>query len=237
MPQSPELVTVFDASAEVYRKMVEHNFINHAEVYACLHERLKDRPPFRFLDVACWTAACSAQALVGTRIARYHGIDLVAAALAEARTILGSKLTCPIHLIAADYAEALAAWTEPVDVVWIGLSLHHQRSPGKLAVMRDIARILGDNGALLIYENTNLDGEDQHGWMARFDRQREAWKEYTPPEWNAMRSHVDTYDFPETLSSWRALAAAAGFGTVEEIYRSPSDLFRMFEFRKGGPAP
>jgi hypothetical protein len=48
-----------------------------------------------------------------------------------------------------------------------------------------------------------------------------------------MRAHVGTYDFPEMLSAWSNLGSAAGFTSVEELYRCPTDLFRMFEFRKG----
>jgi SAM-dependent methyltransferase len=233
MPQSQEVVTVFDAAVAVYRKMIAHNYLNHAEVYECLRQRLELMPPFRFLDVACWNGQCSADVLRGTNIAAYHGIDIVPSAIDEARASLPSKLACPINLVTADYVSALADWAEPVDVAWIGLSLHHQQKPGKLAVMRDLHRVLSDYGILLIYENTSPDGEDRDAWMMRWDRQREAWKEYSAEEWNTMRAHVGTYDFPETLSAWRQLGEAAGFKSVSEIYSCPTDLFRMFEFRKG----
>jgi SAM-dependent methyltransferase len=232
MPQSQEVVTVFDAEAEIYRKMVAYNYLNHQEVYACLSERLKAMPPFRFLDIACWNGACSADVLAGTKVAAYHGIDIVPSAIAEARAILPARLSCPISLVVSDYADALAQWTEPVDVAWIGLSLHHQQRAGKLSVMRDLRRILADDGILLIYENTSPDGEGRVEWMARWDRQRLAWKEYSDLEWDTMRAHVSTYDFPETLSAWRELGEAAGFASIDEIYCCPTDLFRMFEFRK-----
>jgi SAM-dependent methyltransferase len=231
MPQSPHLQTVFDSAGDVYRKMVENDYLNHRDVYACLRERLVDATPFRFLDVACWTAECSADALAGTPITAYYGIDLVDAALAEAERILRRRLECPVHLVAGDYVPTLAAWSEPVDIVWIGLSLHHQDTSGKLEVMRDIRRILAAGGCLLIYENTSRDGEDRDGWLARWDGQRDDWTAYSPAEWQAMRDHVATFDHPETLSSWRDLAAAAGFAPPEELYCCPTDLFRMFAFR------
>src|SRR5262245_12503580 len=43
-------------------------------------------------------------------------------------------------------AKAVHSWTEPVDVVWIGQSLHHLRRPAKLTIMREIMRVIGDNG-------------------------------------------------------------------------------------------
>ena len=50
---------------------------------------------------------------------------------------------------------------EPVDVVWIGLSLHHLRTAEKLAVLRAIRTILGEDGHLFIYEATSPDSEDR----------------------------------------------------------------------------
>jgi SAM-dependent methyltransferase len=232
MARLQQVETVFDAEAEVYRKMVAHNYLNHAEVYACLHDRLKQMTKFRFLDVGCWNGERSAQVLAGTNVASYHGVDIVGPALDQAQLILSSKLVCPIRLLKNDYVKALAEWAEPVDVVWIGLSLHHQQTAGKLAVMCDIFRILSDDGVLLIYENTSPDGEDRSSWLERWDQQKATWKEYTCLEWETMRAHVRTYDFPEMLSVWSDLGRAAGFASASELYCCPTDLFRMFEFRK-----
>ncbi len=221
---------IFQASAEVYTKMVDQNYLFHREVYACLHGLLMERKPFRFLDVACWDAACSSQALSNTNIIEYHGIDIVAEALTLASENLRAVLKCPIYLQQGDFAPALAKWDHPVDVVWIGLSLHHLRSDDKLSLMRNVHRLLPPDGEMLIYENTSTDGEDRGGWLARWDLQRSAWTAYSDEEYRQMNEHVHAHDYPETCSTWREMGRAAGFKEVGEVYACPTDLFRMYRF-------
>jgi SAM-dependent methyltransferase len=127
-----------------------------------------------------------------------------------------------------DYADALRQRTEPADVVWIGLSLHHSRHPAKRAVLRDVRRILVPDGLLLLYENTRRDGENRDRWLARWDLQRPAWTAYDDADWTMMREHVRAADYPETRSDWHRLAKQAGFHEVRELFVAPTDLFRLY---------
>jgi SAM-dependent methyltransferase len=230
MTQTQSSSEIFQASADVYTKMVDQNYLFHREVYTCLNKLLVGRKPFRFLDVACWDAACSAQALANTNILEYCGIDIVPEALALASENLHAALDCPIHLQEGDFVPTLAQWGRPVDIVWIGLSLHHLGSSDKLALMETIRRFLPEDGELLIYENTSPDGEDRDSWLARWDLQRTAWTAYSDEEFRRMNEHVHAHDFPETCSAWREMGHAAGFKVVGEIYSCPTDLFRMYRF-------
>jgi SAM-dependent methyltransferase len=230
MPLAQRSSEIFQFSADVYRKMVDENYLFHREVYAKLRARLSWKRPFRFLDVACWDATCSGEALAGSQVIEYHGIDIVPEALAIAAHGLRKVLACPIHLQEGDFVALLAHWDRPVDVVWIGLSLHHLGSDGKFEVMRNIRKVLSPGGELLIYENTSPDGENRAGWLARWDLQREKWTAYSDEEFSRMNEHVHTFDFPETHSNWLEIGLAAGFRGVDEIYASPTDLFRMYRF-------
>ena len=42
---------------------------------------------------------------------------------------------------------------------------------------------------------------------------------------------VRTCDLPETTSSWNALGHDAGFRAAEELFKAPSDRYRMFCYR------
>jgi hypothetical protein len=123
-----------------------------------------------------------------------------------------------------------------VDVVWIGLLLHHLCTPEKLAVLRDIRGIVRSGGLLVIYEPTSPDGEDRAGWLRRWDAQQPSWPAYTPAQWERFTAHVHAADYPETVSGWRALAGAAGFATVREVFATPSDLLRLYLLRPGADA-
>jgi SAM-dependent methyltransferase len=220
---------IFHQAWRIYRTLVDENYLFHREAAACLHRILVEEVarPFRFLDVACGDATATVDALTGTAIAQYYGIDLSEAALTLAGQSLAA-LDCPVTLDHADFVAALPAWSRPVDVVWIGLSLHHLRTPEKREVLRAIRALLGAGGLLLLYEDTSPDGEDRAGWLTRWDAQEPAWTACSADDWQIITGHVHAADFPETASGWLALGAAAGFATVREVYVSPSNLFRLY---------
>lgn len=221
----------FEEDWQLYRKMVDNNFLFHREAYAQLHDILMkevDRP-FRFLDIACGDASASVQALKGTRVNAYYGLDLSRPALQLAAESV-ETLNCPCTLQRGDFAGRLLEGHCTVDVAWIGLSLHHLLRPAKLTVMKTIRRVLSEDGLLLIYEPTSLDGEDRDGWLRRYARQKGSWSAYSGQEWDAMWAHTLAADFPETETEWRALGDAAGFKVTREVFASPTNLLRMYCF-------
>ena len=215
-----------------YRKMVDNNYLFHREAYASLRRFLVAEVGrrFLFLDIACGDSTAAVDALKDTQVVAYHGVDFSRHALQLAAPAVAA-LDCRIALEHGDYVDILRNRTEPTDVAWIGLSLHHLQAAAKQSVMRDIRRIVGDAGALLIYENASPDGEDREGWMRRWDEQRSAWTAYTPEEWRMACEHVHAFDFPETASGWHELGWASGFNRVRELFRAPTDLFRLYAFQ------
>jgi SAM-dependent methyltransferase len=227
-----ETTALFQKQWRVYRKVVDNNYLFHREAYNCLHQILVDEAvqPFRFLDLACGDAGATVGALKGTQPASYHGVDICQAALALASQAL-QPLTCPVRLDHRDFVEALRDHPEPVDVAWISLSLHHFLTPAKLDVMRLMRNVVRDHGIFLIYENASPDGEDRDAWLQRWDDQKPSWPALATEEWDAMKVHVHTNDFPETNSDWYALGSEAGFHQVTELFVTPTDLFRMYCFK------
>ena len=69
---------LFEQQWQLYRKFVGNNYFYHREVYAQLHRILVEEAvqPLRFLDIACGDARANVDALRGTRVAHYHGIDV-----------------------------------------------------------------------------------------------------------------------------------------------------------------
>ena len=226
-------LALFQQQWHVYRKVIDHNYMQHREVYARLHQVLVEEAtqPFRFLDIACGDATASIDALQGTRVASYHGIDQSGPALDLAREALRA-LDCPVTLEQRDFAEALRNRTERADVAWIGQSLHHLATADKLKVTRDIHGLLDTGGIFLLWEPTRFDGEHPDAYYRRFKAQcRPRYKELTPEEWNAISTHVRTADHPETASGWLALGRDAGFPEARELMQAPSDLGRVYFYR------
>jgi cyclopropane fatty-acyl-phospholipid synthase-like methyltransferase len=185
--------------------------------------------PFHFLDIACGDASANADALLETAIARYTGIDFSPLANKLPKNNLAA-LRCPVTLIQRDFQDAFDDAREPIDIVWIGLSLHHLKTPEKLGFMTKVRGILEPNGRLLVFENTSPDGEDRSSWLRRWDGQETQWTAYSPEEWARMANHVHAADFPETVSAWRSLGRDAGFRSSEDLYTTPTDFFRLWSF-------
>jgi ubiquinone/menaquinone biosynthesis C-methylase UbiE len=222
---------IFQREWHLYRKVMDNNYLFHDEAYACLRHVLLNEisKPFSFLDVACGDARASLPALRGTAIAHYEGIDLSRAALDMAEQAL-LDLGCPFILNEGDFSELLPTRREPVDVVWIGLSLHHFLKPDKLRVMRAVRQFVGEGGLFLVYETASPDGEDRDAWLRRWETQRPFWTACDANEWAMIWQHVSTADFPETASTWHAMGREAGFDRVRELFVAPSDLFRLYAF-------
>src|SRR5271166_3095495 len=218
---------LFQQQWQLYRKFVDNNYFYHREVYGQLHRILVEEAvqPFRFLDIACGDARATVDALKGTRVAHYHGIDLSQAALDLASKAL-ETLACPVTLDHRDFVAALRDRPKPVDVAWIGLSLHHLLAPDKLSLMREIRSFVGDRGLFLIYENASPDAEDRDAWLRRWERQNQPlWTALTPEEYEAMRAHVRANDFPRQLPGgirWAAKPGSAGCGNCSSRPRTSS---------------
>ena len=114
-----------------------------------------------------------------------------------------ARLPCIATLEHRDFADALRRRSEPADVVWLGQSLHHLDSTAKLAVLRDVRRLLADDGLFLLWEPTRFDDESREAWLEWFeDRWQACLSILTAEEWSAMAGHVRAADFPETVSAW-----------------------------------
>jgi SAM-dependent methyltransferase len=223
---------LFAEGLATYQKVVRENFMSHREVYETLRKVLVEEAPkqFVFLDVACGAATASASALVGADIGRYIGIDISRASLEVAEEAL-KALACPVALRCEDFVEAIDSWSEPVDVIWIGMSLHHLLADAKLATMRRIGEILQPNGLFLIWEPTCLEGENRAGWLNRFSALRSSWSTFSDDQFAAFDTHNRASDYPQTAKEWVALGHSAGFAHADELYTMANRLGRVYRYR------
>jgi SAM-dependent methyltransferase len=223
---------LFAKGLATYEKVVAANYMAHEQVSNVLHEVLlrEAKDGFVFADLACGTAPFSAVALAGAGVARYIGIDISEPSLNVAKDAL-SSLTCPVELRCQDFVAAIETWEGPLDVVWIGQSLHHLRASEKRTFMRKVESLLPRDGLFLIWEPTCLESEDREGWMERFRQMRPQWPALSDKEFAAFESHQRASDYAETSGTWRGMAREAGFDQAEEIFTVPNQLARVYLFR------
>lgn len=222
---------MFNKQLSAYRRIVSENLMFHREVYALLRDVLSEQKPkqFRFLDIACGDANASAAALKDTSIAHYYGIDLSARSLELASENL-EVLPCAFELRCCDFTEAMTDWSEPIDVAWIGMSLHHLQPQEKAMLMKNVHKALTPDGLFLIWEPTLLEGETRAEWLDRFSALRVAFAAVSDDEFHAMDSHIRLADFPESADAWLAMGRQAGFGNAEELFVMPNRMGRVFKY-------
>jgi 2-polyprenyl-3-methyl-5-hydroxy-6-metoxy-1,4-benzoquinol methylase len=223
---------LFARGLATFRKVIAANYMAHEQVYSVLHEILLNeaKDGFVFADLACGTAPFSAAALSGTDVARYVGIDISKPSLEVAKEGL-APLTCPVELRCQDFVEAIETWEGPIDVVWIGQSLHHLRAPEKRVFMRKVERLLPRDGLFVIWEPTCLEGEDREGWMERFRQLRPQWSVISDEEFAAFDSHCGASDYAETAVTWKGMAREAAFDQADELFTASNQLARIYRFR------
>lgn len=224
---------IFQNQWNVYQKFLKYDYLSNAVACDELHRFLVEdvARPFRILDLACGDASGIVEALTETPVEYYRGVDLSAPALDYAARNLAS-LPCPVELDEADFTAALHNRLRDEDIVWISLSLHHLASADKLAFMRDVRAHIAPDGAFLVYEPTRRDGEDRAQYLDRFEAiGRRDWTGLTDEEFAEAMKHVRTCDLPETVSDWHDLGREAGFTASCELYKSPTDLFRLFLYK------
>jgi SAM-dependent methyltransferase len=224
---------IFQNQWDVYRKFLQYDYLSNAEACRVLNGFLtRDvARPFKLVDLACGDASGIVSAIGTTPVQGYRGVDLSAPALALAARNL-DELACPVVLDETDFTTALGNRLEREDIVWISLSLHHLATADKGAFMREVRSAVADDGAFLIYEPTLRNGEDRAAYLERFEEiGRRDWTQLTPGEFAEAMKHVQTCDLPETVSDWESLGRDAGFSEVRELYKSPTDLFRLFHYK------
>jgi 2-polyprenyl-3-methyl-5-hydroxy-6-metoxy-1,4-benzoquinol methylase len=128
----------FQKQWATYQKLVDNNSLASKQTGDLLHAALTGLiKPFAFVDIVCGDAGQMKQALAGTKINHYHGIDLSEPALELAAKNL-KNAPFAVELDQIDFVEALVKRAEPADAAWCGPSIHHLSTEGKLRPsMRD----------------------------------------------------------------------------------------------------
>jgi len=229
-----EAMQAFRDQWQVYQKVVDNNYLSHREVQGILHRQLAETVgrPFRFLDLACGDASMTVAALQETAVTEYHGIDLSAPALAMAKNTVES-LSCNVRLEQNDFVAAMRDRTEPADVVYLGLSLHHLQTPAdKQDFIRAVRSVIGESGLFLIFEPASLERETRPVYLERYESFiHSAWTALTPAEKNILWTHVRTCAFPEHPSVWTELGHDAGFTQVHDLFTDAPELTKVFSYR------
>jgi ubiquinone/menaquinone biosynthesis C-methylase UbiE len=226
--QDPERVRAFFDQWQIYRRVLELDYLHHRDAYAALARVLADRTqPFSFLDLGAGDAVCTTRVLASLSVARYEAVDLSAIALKLAEEN-AAALACPKTFTHADFVERVGAGGEPFDVIFVGLSLHHLPARDKRAFFLKLRALLADGGSFFCYEPIREPDESRDAVLARWWRHVEAtWTELTPAETASVKEHVFGNDYPEPVADFEAMARAGGFRAFDTLYTDEQRLYAL----------
>jgi len=230
---------LFDISTEIfiknwsiYRKIIENDNMSHRSGYSKLKEILlaeMDRP-FSFLDLACGDAYYSSRTLRDTKAREYIGIDVSEQALSFAKEELSSAGFETI-LVNADFFDFDRIVRQPVDVIWVGFSVHHLDIADKLEFMKKARNSLSAKGLFLLYEPVLIEGENREEFLKRFRETYDRhWRGLNEEEEESLFEHVRESEKPETTEDWIKLGKNAGFTKAEKVYSENTGLYEIFKY-------
>jgi ubiquinone/menaquinone biosynthesis C-methylase UbiE len=224
---------IFIKNWAIYKKIIENDNMSHSDGYAKLREILmKDmKRPFSFLDLACGDAYYSSKVLEDTKAVKYIGIDVSAEALSFAKEELrnsGFEST----FIRADFFDFDKIIEKPVDVVWVGFSVHHLETADKLEFMKKVKKALSSDGLFIVYEPILWEGENQGSYYERFKETFYLhWTGLSKEETESLLEHVRESEKPETAEDWIKLGKEAGFNQAEKVFSEKTGLYELFKFK------
>lgn len=217
---------------EVFAKLRAHDRMCHKTTYAWLEGFVvgRARPDLRLVDLGCNDARDMAGVLASGAVADYVGADPDAICLAGARDNLDG-VPATVSLRPAQALETLNAFEHEVDVIWMGLLLHHFPAAGKTELFRAARRALRPGGSLLTCDPMPGPGEDVPAYLARFNAAiATQWTELTPQEREVLIKHWTDHGRHDRVEVVTRLAREAGFTTIWNKRLDEAGLYALMRF-------
>lgn len=223
-------VAMFFSNWATYRAVIEHDCMEHLEIYAAVGEILQQRrQPFTMLDLGCGDAAGVSPALSGTAISRYTGVDNAGPALQFARQTLGDP-GFEVELLEQDLSLALRD-CRTYDVVIMAFALHHFGSEDKQRILADIHSALNPGGELLLIDVVRRSGQSREDYLAAYTDYVRTWP-LSGEIIDAIITHVHGFDYPEEVATQPSWALDLGYSAVEQFYAGGEDTQRGWRLHK-----
>jgi len=222
---------------QTYRLFKDANFLHHREVAAILHAELTARSaPFSFLDLAAGDASASSEFLRDTKVSSYTAVDFSRPALDLARENT-TALPCPRNFLEHDFVDFAENTSATFEILYLGLSLHHQSTPRKREILAALHHLTAPGGCLYLFEPILAPDESREELMPRWKAYLDIFPAPLPAEAReTIWHHVQTCDFPETLDEYLTAARAAGFSNPSCLFTDKHGLYSLMKFPKGNAA-
>lgn len=229
--------TAIFARWQVYKSIIDRDFMRHREISAGIHSFVEGRFQRRFslLDLGCGDATSIPHTFAGTPLTRYTGVDASAAALEAARRNL-APAPFDVVLVESDLMAHLTAAAVPdgprSDVILAGYVVHHLPIEEKQRFFARCREVLAPAGALVFYDLFREPGETREAFVAAYTNLIASRWGLEGDSLDDTCRHVREHDYPETVATIATLAREAGFTMPgEERFVDPDGFHRLVCFR------
>jgi SAM-dependent methyltransferase len=213
--------TLFRQSWTLYDSISEMNYMFHREIYSHITALLSQRHaggPYSLLDLGCGNTRFIAPCLKTATPSRYAGVDLSEAALNEAREYLSGLENVALHH--QDMLQAVQAADASFEVIFSGFAVHHLDAEGKQQLFHACAAKLAPGGHFILVDVVREERQTREQYLEGYlDFMRTQWTAVRPDHLEEACSHVAAYDFPETFSDLKRMAAEASLTNVRLVDR------------------
>jgi ubiquinone/menaquinone biosynthesis C-methylase UbiE len=217
---------------QTYEKVVANDYMQHRDFFIALKSEISTRlqEPLTIADLGCGDCAPVDGLLRSFEILRYVGIDQSASALRRAQ----SKLTATgvnFSLCQGSILDELRALAPGYNLIVCSYSLHHLSVDAKQDVLKECRRCLAPGGLLAVIDVFRKDGEASESYTERWvDNARGSYLALDSAEIENVIAHVRSSDLPETVATYRQLAAVAGFAQTNRIAQDANCLNQFVLF-------
>ncbi|MFZ4681730.1 MAG: class I SAM-dependent methyltransferase [Terrimicrobiaceae bacterium] len=232
-PLPADAVQQFFDQWEIYRKVVAADYLHHCGAYAAIGDVLRQIPrPFSFLDLGSGDASATAAVLKDSKFRSYEAVDISSVALSLAKKNMagfsGGK-----KFIQGDFFQHVMNRSEPCDVIFVGLSLHHLQAADKQAFIAKARELLPADGRLIFYEPIRYLTESREDILVRWWEVARTWTELNAGDLQKVKDHVFGYDYPEPVEWYAAMAERAGFRGTRVLFSDADRLYAVFDCEAG----
>ena len=210
-----------------YQKLLDHDYMYHVAFFSHLKQEIQLRfnEPVAILDLGCGDGSPIRPLLEDLDVSRYCGIDQSETALSKAQANLAS-LDTSCRLVPGDLLETLRTLSGSFDVIVASFSLHHLKTAeAKKQVLGECRRVLKPTGLVAIIDVFHAEDETRDEYVHRWAKfAKKSYLALDDAEIATLVDHVYANDFPETLSTYRSICAAEGFGEFKILMQDPEKL-------------
>ena len=214
---------MFLRSWQLYRKVIQHDYMYHREITAKVANYLACYAPAHQLilvDLGCGDASMALPLLPAIRFSKYIGCDLSESALAVAREQLDAQ-RISYQLFNEDMHTTIAHLEEAsVDVVFSSFAMHHLDPLNKEEMVRQAYRILKPGGRFILVDVFREGQESRDETLTHYNQQiARGWMALNESEVAMIIDHSTHFDYPEPAEFYERCALSAGFSSAENLSR------------------